>query len=175
MKVIMVAVSSINGKITRGEAQYIYEWTSIEDQKHFFDKIQSNNLLVYGRKTYESAKSRIKLSPERLRVVLTRTPEKYSADCILGQLEFSNESPSGLIRRLGNLGYENLLLLGGGEINTLFLKAKLVSEIYLTIEPKLFGQGKPLIEESDININLELISSTQLNKEGTLLLKYNVH
>ena len=67
-----------------------------------------------------------------------------------------------------------MLLVGGGKTNALFLEASLVNEIYLTVEPKLFGMGKSLIAEGNFTKNLKLQSVKKLNEQGTLLLKYNI-
>ena len=174
MKIIIAAVSSLNGKLTKGKDPNIYSWTSKEDAKFFFSLIEKNNLIVMGSKTYEAARKIIKHKKNKLRIVLTINPEKYLNQTIKGILEFTNESPLKLIKGLENRGYKKMLLVGGAEINTLFLKSKLVDEINLTIEPKLFGTGKNLISEENFDVSLKLISFKKLNKQGTLLLKLRV-
>lgn len=174
MKVVIIAVSSLNGKITKDQDPNIYSWTSKGDSQLFFLLIKKNNLIVMGSKTYEAARSVIKFKKNKLRVVLTRNPEKYSGETIKGILEFTNENPSELVKRLGDRGYKKMLVVGGGTINSLFLKSKLVNAIYLTIEPKIFGTGKNLISETKLDTSLKLISIKKLNKQGTLLLRYKV-
>lgn len=174
MKVIMVAVSSINGKITRGLDPNIYSWTSKEDTKFFFSLIKKHSLIVMGSKTYETVRKVIKHEKDKLRIVLTREPKKYSEEAKKGMLEFTNENPSKLIKKMESRGYKKLLIVGGGTINTLFLKSKLVNEIYLTFEPKIFGSGKNLIGEENLDVTLKLISAKKLNRQGTTLLKYRV-
>ena len=170
----MVAVSSLNGKVTKGKDPNIYSWTSKEDSKLFFSLIEKNNLIVMGSRTYEAARKVIKLKKNKLRIVLTRNPKKYSGETKKDMLEFTNDTPLKLIKKLENRGYNKMLLVGGGTINSLFLKSKLVNEIYLTIEPKIFGQGQELINEENLDSNLKLINIKKLNKQGTLLLKYKV-
>jgi len=174
MKVVMVAVASLNGKITKGKDPNIYSWTSKEDSKLFFSLIEKNNLIVMGRKTYEAAHSIIKLKKGKLRIVLTRNPKKYLGERIKNILEFTDESPLELTKRLGDKGYKKMLLVGGGTINSLFLKQNLVNELYFTLEPKIFGQGQGLVIEESLEIKLKLVSIEQLNKQGTLLLKYKI-
>ena len=70
------------------------------------------------------------------------------------------------------LGYKKILLVGGATINGLFLKENLVDELYLTIEPKIFGSGKNIIEGQLLDSKLKLLNIQKINKEGTLLLKY---
>ena len=175
MKVVMIAVSSLNGKITKGNDPNIYSWTSKEDSKLFFSLIEKSNLIVMGSKTYETVRKFIKHKKNRLRVVLTRNPQKYSKETIKGLLEFSSESPLSLIERLGRRGYKKMLLVGGATINSLFLKQKLVSEIYLTLEPILFGSGTNLIKENNFDKQLKLVSIKRLNDQGTLQLKYKIN
>lgn len=174
MKVIMLAVLSLNGKITKGSDSNIYPWTSKEDAKLFFSLIQGCNLIVMGSKTYEAAKNIIKLKKNKLRIVLTRNPVKYKAFSVPGKLEFSHESPGKLVGRLEKLSYRKMLLVGGSEVYTLFLKAALVDEVHITIEPYIFGRGKNLILEEGLEVGLKLLSIKKLNSNGTLYLKYKV-
>ena len=175
MKVIMVAVSSINGKITKGKDPNIYSWTSKEDSNFFFSLIKKHNLIVMGSKTYETARQFIQHKKNKLRVVLTRNPEKYLKQAIKGILEFSDESPLKLIDRLKNQGYKKMLLVGGGTINSLFLKENLVTELYLTIEPKIVGSGTNLVKEDNFDKQLKLFNIKRLNDQGTLQLKYKIN
>ena len=78
MKVTMVLVSSLNGKITRNDDTNINLWTSKEDAKFFSLLRDKHKLIVMGRKTYTSIHDKIKLQPDKLRVVLTKNPAKYS-------------------------------------------------------------------------------------------------
>jgi dihydrofolate reductase len=181
MKIILVAVTSINGKLTKGDpstdsgqASNIYTWTSKEDQTFFSNLIHQNNLIVMGAHTYEAVKDQLKLSEERLRVIMTRNPDKYSQNEIKGQLEFTQESPDQIVKRLEQKGYKQMLVVGGGQINTLFLKSRLIDEIYLTLEPKVFGKGTDVVSELGFEADLELMSMEKLNAKGTILLKYKV-
>lgn len=174
MKVTMVMVSTVDGKTTQGNGKNIYSWSSVEDQKHFFSLIKKNNLIVMGRVTYNASRPVIKLEKGKLRIVLTRSPKKYSNKIVKGQLEFSNETPKKLVERMKTLGYKKMLLVGGSTINGLFLKQNLVNELYLTIEPKIFGFGKNIVEGQLLNVNMILKSVKKINNKGTLLLRYKI-
>ena len=170
----MVMLMTVDGKITNGKDPDVYDWTSPEDQKLFFSLIKKNNLIVMGRKTFEASRPVIRLEKGKLRIVLTHHPKKYSKESVTGQLEFSNENPEKLIKRMEGLGYKKILLVGGATINGLFLKENLVDELYLTIEPKIFGSGKNIIEGQLLDKFLQLINVKKLNKKGTLLLRYKI-
>ena len=174
MKVTMVLVSSLNGKLTMGSSPDIHSWASKEDFKFFSSLRDKHNLIIMGRKTYEAARGKIKLDPKKLRIVLTKKPSKYAEDTIIGSLEFTDETPVNLLNRLESKGYRNVLVVGGSEINGLFLKSNLVDELYLTIEPKIFGKGKPIVAEDELELQLKLVRIRKLNKLGTLNLKYHI-
>ena len=67
-----------------------------------------------------------------------------------------------------------MLVVGGEQVNFHFLKEKRIDEIWITIEPLLFGLGNSLVSPSRLNITMELKGVRKLNKKGTLLLKYRV-
>ena len=62
---------------------------------------------------------------------------------------------------------------GGHTTWSSFAKEGLVDEIYLDIEPYLFGQGMPLFLPADFEYHLKLIETKNLNSQ-TLQLHYRV-
>lgn len=168
----MVAVVSANGKLTRGDDPDIYKWTSKEDQNFFFSKITRSKLIVMGSGTYDAVRKQLKTQNKKLRIVLTSSPEKYKNEQIKGQLEFTSETPRQLYDRM--IDHPKMLLVGGSRVYSSFMKEGLVDEIYLTIEPVVFGEGKNLFAEGNFETKLKLESVERLNKKGTILLKYKV-
>ncbi len=166
--------SSIDGKITRGKEQDASVWASKEDAGILFEQIADNNLIVMGRKTFEAARNRIKLDPQKLRVVLTRNPKHFQNLTRPGMLEFSNEEPTDLVKRLSTAGYERMLLFGGGQTAARFFKSSLVDELWLTVEPYVFGSGTPIVADEPLDVSLELFDLRRLNPRGTLHLRYEV-
>lgn len=174
MKITLVMVQSINGKITRGDDSNVPAWTSAEDTEHFYTMIDHAPLIIMGRHTYEAAKSSIKHKDGTLRVVVTSSPNNYQSEKVPHTLEFTDEKPEALVGRLEKVGYTHGLLVGGGVLNSAFLSVGLVDDIYLTVEPHMFGVGRPLFEDSNLDISLKLLESKKLNNQGTLLLHYQV-
>ena len=172
MKVILLYVSSLDGKVTKWGQKNIYWWTSAEDVIHFRSTIIKNKLLVMGSNTFNAVHP--KPAEGIRRIVLTREPEKYTKYAVPGQLEFMNVSPAKLIEQLEHEGYKHLLLVSGKTLSTEFLKKQLVNEIWLTIEPKIFGIGDSMVTEEKLNVHLQLIKLQKLNRKGTLLIKYKV-
>ncbi len=171
MNIIFIAVTSVDGKMTKGVNPLVHEWTSSEDAKHFLNTRNEHNLIVMGSKTYDVVKPLAEKS--RLRIILTRNPDNYAQEKVVGQIEFSSESVTALVKRMEKLGYQKMLLVAGQKVATDFFLANLVNEFWLTIEPKLFGMGNSLLTQ-EMEIDLELFSLEKLNEKGTLLLKYRV-
>jgi dihydrofolate reductase len=172
MKVTCVMLSPVDGKIVKWEDGDTYAWNSKEDQQHFDSFVKKATLIVMGRRTFEVAKP----SPKKgvLRIVMTGNPVRYDGLAVPGLLEFSRENPTTLVAKLEKRGYKNLLLVGGGGTNTAFFQAQLVDELWLTIEPKIFGKGKMIVNQTPMDIQLKLEMVKKLNKQGTILLKYRV-
>lgn len=173
MHIILAMVLSVDGRSTKGNLED-QSWASAEDKTHLQKLIAENNLILLGGKTYSIAKSHIKPSPGKLRMVLTHDEEKFKDDIIPGQLEFSNLGIEELIKSLEERGFEQMLLLSGENLNEEFFEKKLVDEIYLTLEPKIFGSGRGMVADSNLDICLRLLSFERLNENGTLLLHYQV-
>lgn len=172
MKITYIIVSSIDGKLTKNFDPHITKWTSKEDQKHFQNYLKQSSLILMGHNTYEASRPIIKLTPDTLRIVLTSTPAKFRSHEVKGQLEFTDESPKALIERLSKIGYEEMLHVGGGETANSFFKENLITDILLTLEPKVFGKGTPSCGTQEVDCTFKLISIDKLNDQGTLLLHY---
>lgn len=178
MKVILINVSSLDGRFTKWDGKNIYEWSSSEDFVFFQKTKLENNLIVMGSGTFDHVKDIKKagLKPEKgkLRVVMTRNPNKYKKFQVKDQLEFSSESPKELTKRLGRQGFRQMLLVGGGKIANSFFHDGLIDEVWLTLEPRIFGSGKVLAAGKKLDVFLKLKTLQKLNSQGTLLLKYQV-
>lgn len=175
MIVSIAAVISLDAKLTRHAETAVGDWASREDNEHFRQLIAEHEVLVMGRGTYETTKHDLKHDKKRLRVVLTSHQDWFADQAIEGQLEFHDETPSHLVERLGEMGYKNLLVVGGPLMITDFIKNNLAHYLYVTVEPHLFGQGVPLVTSEPIDPKLEFVSSRQLNDKGSLLLTYKIN
>lgn len=174
MHITLIMRSSVNGKITHSNTLSRLNWSSPEDAELFNKLKKKHSLIVMGRKTYIANKKHIKLQNNILRVVFTRNPEKYCDNEVTDQLEFVNTSPKKLIQNLESRGYTKMLLLGGSEVNALFFKNNLIDQLHLTIEPYLFGLGKPISSDEELAVQLQLTSIKKLNDRGTFHAIYRV-
>lgn len=120
MNIISIMVASVDGKTTAGLDSQLSSWTSSEDQAYFFVLIRNSSVVIMGRHTYEAARSLIRLQPSTLRLVVTSQPERFRAEAVSGQLEFTSESPSALVDRLTEARYDSAYLVGGSSLNHSF-------------------------------------------------------
>ena len=172
MKKILVFVSTLDGKVTQGDDPFVRKWSSTADQEYFSRLFKDSRLIVMGSNTYNAAP--IKSSLNSLMVIMTREPSKYAAKIVTGQMEFTDEAPRQIVTRFEKQGYKLMTVVGGPHVATSFLKDGLIDELWLTLEPLIFGQGESLVAEEKLNIRLKLLSCEKLNDEGTLLTKYAV-
>ena len=172
MKVIVIFVSSLDGKITKWNDPHVMRWSSAEDQKYFREIWNNSPLIVMGSGTFDF--DPIKPSPNSLLVIMTREPEEYRHYVVPGKLEFTSERPTAIVERFKDKGYDHMLMVGGPHTATSFFKDGLVDELWLTLEPKIFGEGGNFAIGTELNIELSLISMEKVNERGTLILKYRV-
>jgi dihydrofolate reductase len=173
MRVTLIAVQSLDGFITK-HATPGSDFASPADQVHLRSALAGFDCSVMGAETYRTSRELIRerMIAPRLRIVMSRTPEKFAADTLPGRLEFSSSTPAELLTSLQSRGHRACALLGGAQMHSLFLNAGLVNELWLTIEPLLFGRGTRLLADS-ADLRLSLLSEQRLAAD-TLLLKYEV-
>ena len=160
---------SADGIIAKNSNHNAFTWTSREDKDHFQALSKEIGVVVMGGNTFKA--SGRKNYPGRIAYVLTNNPEQYE----FGEnVEALSGTPQAIAAELRNRGHEKVALIGGATVNRNFLRAGLIDEIFLTVEPLIFGQGLHLFEDDDLEIKLKLISSMKINEQGTLLLNYQI-
>jgi dihydrofolate reductase len=172
MRIILVFVSTLDGKITKWGDPKVSSWTSKEDKKHFRKTWNEAPLIVMGSNTFLAEK--MGSLKDRLIVVMTQHASNYRDKEVGGQLEFSDESPSQLVARFEKAKFRTMMVVGGAQLATSFLKAELIDEIWLTIEPRIFGKGGNFVIEEELDLELRLMSHEKVNPEGTLITRYKV-
>jgi dihydrofolate reductase len=172
MKNILVFVSSLDGRVTRWEETNVKSWSSRSDQEYFRALWGRSHLIVMGINTFLA--DPVKPSDARLLIVMTTHPGDFSRYQVPGQVEFTAETPGNLTGRLGREGYDQLLVVGGPKIAASFLRENLIDEVWLTTEPRIFGEGKNMAMGEKLDISLKLISCEIADLEGTTITKYSV-
>jgi len=172
MTVSIAVVMSVDAKITRHGDPDIHGWASDEDNAHFLSLRDRSDVLIMGRNTYEAMRPNLALDQPTKRFVLTSHPENFQSEAVPDRLEFVKQSSTELVKQLQKQAVGNVLIVGGPPIYSELLRNGLVDYFYITVEPRLFGQGTALFADLPVDIKLKLIESRQLNSQGSLLLKY---
>ncbi|HKU17972.1 MAG TPA: dihydrofolate reductase family protein [Candidatus Saccharimonadales bacterium] len=163
MKVVLIAALTADGFIGRSTNELPTTWTSDEDRHFFWRTTKEIGVVIMGGNTFRPIG---KALPKRRNIVYSRTPINVEG------VETTQEPPADLLRRLEAEGHTQVAICGGSKIYDMFLQASLVDELYLTIEPQLFGAGVPLSVHSSDH-KLKLLACTKLS-DDVVLLHYEV-
>ena len=172
MKTILIFVSSLDGKVTKWGEPNVRLWSSHQDQDYYKKVWNESKLIIMGSATFNT--DTFNPSPDRQIIIMTSDPSRYKNAMVPGQIEFTSETPVELIARFTDKGYQQMLVVGGPHIATSFLQEQLIDELWLTIEPKIFGMGANFAIDAKLDIDTRLIQYEKVNDQGTLITKYAV-
>lgn len=172
MKTILVFVATLDGKTTKWGDPHVHRWSSKEDQTYFKQLWKENTLFIMGSATF--AFDPMKPTTDYRLIVMTHDPASYSKYETPGQIEFTNETPKQLYERCAKEGYKQMMVVGGSHIATSFLQDQLIDELWLTLEPRIFGNGSGIVTDVKLDIELRQISCEKVNEQGTMIVKYAV-
>jgi dihydrofolate reductase len=175
VQVVLIVAQSLDGFITRHDTPGA-GWASAADQRWFRSQLALFESQIMARTTYETVREEIRgrtREADPVRMIMTRHPEAFAADTVPDKLEFSAATPPELLARLEDLGVGNCALLGGAAAHDAFLEAGLVDELRVTIEPRLFGGGTPVVRHLQ-DRHLELIDIQRLPDSDSCVARYKV-
>jgi len=163
--------STIDGKILTGERdESVHDLGSAYDHELMRRIERRADAVLVGAETLRATP--LKWNPQApVRVVLSKSGDLPKEAQFLTGGESHIAGPNGdlpftdladLLRQLKERGIERLLILGGSEINSQFLHAGLVDELFLTLAPKIklgrdvptYADGEPLPRELVQNYDL---------------------
>ena len=178
MKVILYMAVSIDGIAALDEKTGIERYGSSEDRDFFLAGAKACDAVIMGKNTAASFK--VNGVPN---FVLThdknflKAQKSAGADgakaqdargfervCLCGE-------PQEICAALEARGIKKAALLGGPSTNLHFLRAGLVDEIFLTVEPVTLGQGIRFLSEP-LESRWTLADTKVLNARGAIVLHY---
>jgi dihydrofolate reductase len=154
----------LDGKIARASNQPA-DGTGKEDKKKFVEITQRAGAMIMGSRTFDTIGRAL---PGRRNIVMTRNRSRQSD----GNLVFTDQPPDLILRGLVQEGFSEVALIGGAQINSLFARANLIDEIYLTVVPVVFGKGLSLFD-CDLNTRFLLVDTEGI-PDGSMVLRYQV-
>ncbi len=162
MKVTLIAALTADGFIAR-DTHELANWTGSEDKKLFVQLTKRAGVMIMGRTTFETIGRAL---PGRKTIV-------YSHRVLnVPEVEVTSESPVELIRRLDHDGYDEVAICGGAAVYTQFMQAQVITDLYLTVIPCLFGTGINLFSQA-LEVQMRLVESQKLS-DNVLSLHYEV-
>lgn len=178
-QIIQVVVgTSLNGRITDGGGDF-KKYSSPEDQDFLRKKIKESDVLIMGRKTFEK---HVKKSGSKPIIVFSRQdigPFCHSERVAPGgeprnPLHFFSGTKNDFLTLLNQFDYHSVTVLGGAKIYHWFIQQGLATDLYVTVEPYIFGSGKNFLRGDLLKPMpiFQLVSAKHLNDQGTVLLHY---
>lgn len=162
---VAYVASSIDGRISL-EKRKLPDWTSAEDWKFFQRELARADAVVVGRNTYLSVASR--LQKRTTFVLSSRIKNTLKKDGVT----FVNPKSQNL-KKLFSV-YKTVAVVGGARVYQTMLDNNLLDELYVTLEPLVFGRGIPMFSNGSHTRQFELVSVKKLNAKGTILLRYSL-
>ena len=163
---VAYVATSVDGRISLSK-RTPPRWTSREDWKFLERALARVNAVVVGRNTYVAAAKRLR---KRDTFVLSSRPTRMVRR---GNVTFVNPTKVDLASLLAK--YKVVAVLGGSAVYRFMLDRGLLDEMFVTIEPIVFGRGKEMFLGGTRTTRVNLLSVKRLNRTGTLLLHYQIH
>ena len=162
---VAFVASSADGRISLAN-KTSPDWTSKEDWNFLQKELLKVDAVVVGLNTYRAESDLLR---RRNSYVLS---DRLAAIKRIGTVTFVNPKNVGLNKLLSK--YKTVAVLGGNSVYQYMLSHDLLDEIYITIEPLIFGRGKEMFAGGKKTSKISLLSVKKLNKTGTLLLHYKI-
>ncbi|MDD2807183.1 MAG: dihydrofolate reductase [Patescibacteria group bacterium] len=165
-----VAVVTIDGKIAKNKNHHT-NWSSRADKIFLKTQIEKSDVIVVGHNTYNVAKKNLPnhIFLKRKYIVLTSRPKKN----VFGHnVLWCDPEKVDLLALVKKYNYKKICVLGGTKTYTTLMKQNLINELFLTIEPIIFGSGLNLFDGENFSAKFRLRSIKKLNSLGTILLHY---
>jgi dihydrofolate reductase len=166
MKVTLYMAISVNGMIAREGDDT--SWISKEEWDSYSLAVRTAGNLIVGHRTY---------------LILTTQPEfaefKDVRLVVVAHSDFQTlaknhtvaHSPSEALEQLRD--FDQVIVAGGGSLNASFIEKNLVDEIFIDIEPVIFGEGIPLFRDKKFTHNLKLVGHKKIT-DNEIQLHYQV-
>ena len=175
---------SIDGYIAgpNGEMDWI-TWTSDEDFINYVIELtDSCDTMLLGRKLAEGFIpywTNITANPQdpqypfatRMvdmpKVVFSKTLDKSDWD----NTKVANSDLADEVKQIKNQSGKDIIMYGGAEFVASVIKAGLIDEYHLFVNPSAIGKGMPIFNQIENTLKLNLIKATPL-KSGIVILTY---
>lgn len=166
MKVTLYMATTPNGLIAKSNDDT--SWISKEEWDSYSLAARKAGNIIVGRRTYHILTKQPEFSELKdVRVIVI----SHGDIELVAHNHLLAHSPKEAIELLKD--EEEVVVAGGGALNASFLEENLVDEIYLDIEPIIFGTGIGLFHDKHFETRLEFLDSRKITK-NEIQLHYRV-
>ena len=160
MNVVLYIAASLDGFIARPDGDV--DWLSVVDRPgedySYYQFYNSVDALVMGRKTYEIPAGVEEWPyPGKPSFVFTHQDLETSRD----DVTFVSDPVEQVMANVRKQGFQNVWLVGGGELIRSFLAHNLIDEHIISVIPIILGEGIPLFPPPSPEQQLDLVGSRQ--------------
>lgn len=167
VNVTLYMAVSIDGYIATKDGNS--DWVSEADATFFQKEIAKAGCIIVGRKTFEQFYGDLYPIANVTNIVVSKKKHKTSNDKNVVFVSSVRRALKTAVQKK----HKKVLLIGGGTINSAFLKANLIDEIILSVHSHILGEGIHLFEGYEGIVTLQYQSSKTLS-EGLTQLRYRV-
>ncbi|MFA6099983.1 MAG: dihydrofolate reductase family protein [Patescibacteria group bacterium] len=166
MKVTLYMSISANGMIAKSDDDT--SWISKEEWDSYSLAVRTAGCLIVGRRTYNILTKQSEFSELKDVKLVVVSKGNFS---VSDDRHIVVHSPKEALDALKD--FKEVIVAGGGILNASFLAEDLVDEIYLDVEPIIFGQGIPLFKGLDFTKRMELIGQRNIT-QNEIQLHYRI-
>jgi len=168
MKIILYMAITPNGMIATKDDNT--SWISRAESDSYSSVVRNAGNLIVGRRTYNILSKQPEFSGLLKEVKIVVVAQK-NAPVLIDPGHSVVSSPKEALRLLK--GFKEVIVAGGGILDSSFLAEDLVDEIYLDVEPVILGKGIGLFSECDFRTGLELVGTKKIS-DNEIQLHYKV-
>ena len=167
-KLVLYIAASLDGHIATGD--HGMDWLfGVEGEgdngfAKFYDTVDT---VLMGRTTYDWI-----LQHEKTEDAIYKDKECFvftgTAKPAVKHITFIHNDAAGFVRGLKNKDGQTIWVVGGGKLLQIFIKEKLIDELFITVAPILLGNGIPLFRDNDFQTRLSLKNINRYNQFAEL-------
>jgi dihydrofolate reductase len=157
---------SLNGMIAKSDDDT--SWISKEEWDSYSLAVRTAGNLIVGHRTYNILTKQPEFAEFKDVKLVVVAQENFQT---LAQNHLVAHSPKEALNLLSD--FKQVIVAGGGALNTSFIKENLVDEIFIDVEPIILGRGIPLFRYKDFERNLKLLGQKKIS-DNEIQLHYEV-
>ena len=145
-------------------------WVSETDWSIFKKLVKESKAIIMGKRTYEHSGEDFPYQCE-LNIVVTHDKNLHSQST--EKVWFTDKPLKEIVTEVEKKGFNTLLGVGGGNLNSQLLKKNLVDKVIVDVHPIILGTGISMFGSDEANVILER-EKVENHKEGLVQITYRV-